>query len=112
MSSPEDLEGRVRRLEQEVERLNARLAEAGRDAAAARLLAGGADRDVAEVRAEFRALTRLLNGLRETQVEDHERLSALEERLVSLEAEMRTGFANVNAGLAQIVTLLSGPGPR
>ena len=102
----------MQRLEQEVERLRARLADAGGDAAAARLLAGGADRDVAEVRAEFRALTRLLNSLRETQVEDHE-------RLVSLEVETRAGFAsvnaefaNVNAGLAQIVTLLSGPESR
>ncbi|CAN5407108.1 hypothetical protein BH23ACT9_BH23ACT9_31400 [soil metagenome] len=45
------------------------LASTSIDAQAARTLAGGADRDVSEVRAELRAHTQVLNALRETQVE-------------------------------------------
>jgi hypothetical protein len=66
-----------------------------------------------------RPLTRLLNSLRETQGEDHERLVSLEVETRAGFASVNAGFANVNAefasvnaGLAQIVTLLSGPGSR
>jgi predicted nucleic acid-binding Zn-ribbon protein len=61
MDEPDDLEPRVEALEGEVEQLRDRVRRSEQDAAAARVLAGGADRDVAdlggevrEFRAEFR----------------------------------------------------------
>lgn len=129
MASPEDLEARVSRLEQEVARLQSRVTETSADAAAARVLAGGADRDVAEMRTEIRegmrAHTRALNALREThaehtvQLRDLSRrlgavegdLTSLSSRLDSLDAEMRAGFAEMRSGMAQIVTLLGGAPP-
>ncbi len=98
MTNPEggDLEARVGRLEEEVVRLRARVERAGENAAAARILAGGADADVADVRTEMRAFRQSLNALRETQVEMSER--------------MEGGFATVNTGMAQVVALLQGMG--
>lgn len=84
----EDLSERVARLERQVADLRERSADAG----AARVLAAGADRDVAEVRAELRAHTGTLNALREDQVD--------------LREEMRQGFASVNASLGRIIELL------
>lgn len=84
----EDLSERVARLERQVADLRERSADAG----AARVLAAGADRNVAEVRAELRAHTGTLNALREDQVD--------------LREEMRQGFASVNASLGRIIELL------
>ena len=104
MASPEeDLERRVSALEENVGRLRGELERARGDAAAARILAGGADRDVGEMRQELRAHTRALNALRETQLEQGDRLTGITGRIDSLEAEMRRGFALVNAGMTQIV---------
>ncbi|MFJ8912308.1 hypothetical protein [Amycolatopsis sp. NPDC102389] len=89
----EELAERVARLE----RLVADLSDRSADAAAARVLAAGADRDVAEVRAELRAHTGTLNALRQDQVD--------------LREEMREGFATVNRSLQQIVGLLGGAQP-
>jgi chromosome segregation ATPase len=113
MSETGDLERRVRRLEQEVPQLRGEVAEVRTEATAARFLAGGADRDVSEVRAELRAHTSALNALREGQRElwDGQREQGV--RIDSLEREMRTGFATVNAGVSQIITLLdSNPRPN
>lgn len=65
--SLEELEQRVTVLESEV-------AVVRQEAAAARALASGADRDVAEYRAELRGHTRVLNALRETQLEHGNKL--------------------------------------
>jgi len=62
------------------------------DAAAARVLAGGADRDVSEVRAELRAHTQALNALRETQLEQAQKMS--------------DGFTTLIVGIAQMTNLL------
>ena len=80
MAEPSDLESRVAALERQVRDLVADLQHSRQDAAAARVLAGGADRDVAEIRTEIRDFreqnTRVLNALREdltdfrTQVND------------------------------------------
>ncbi|MFD5245649.1 hypothetical protein ACFWIW_13945 [Amycolatopsis sp. NPDC058340] len=88
----EELAARVARLERQV----ADLSERSADAAAARVLAAGADRDVTEVRAELRAHTGTLNALREDQND--------------LRDEMRRSFATVNTSLQQIVTLLEAAG--
>jgi predicted TIM-barrel fold metal-dependent hydrolase len=88
----EDLEARLSAPEHKV-------AEVRQDAAAARVLAGAADRDVAEFRQALNAHTQVLNALRETQVEHH-----AETR--KLQAETREGFAKTAAGMAQITSLL------
>ena len=67
--SQENLEGRVNALETTVDDINRRLRSAEQDAAAARVLAGAADRDVTEIRTEIRdfrnATTASFNALRE-----------------------------------------------
>ncbi len=64
------------------------------EAAAARALAAGADRDVADYRSELRGHTRVLTALRETQLEHY--------------AEHKADSAEIKVGLAQIVRLLEG----
>jgi hypothetical protein len=55
MTEPGGVEGRLRRLEQQGAELRDDVGAARQDAADARLLAAGADRDVSDVRAELRA---------------------------------------------------------
>jgi hypothetical protein len=101
------------------------------DAAAARVLAGGADRDVSAFAAKLDAQKALLEALRETQVDQGKKINSLEgemrtrfasveRRLDGLEGrfdglegrfdglvgEMRTGFAKVATGQSAITTLL------
>ena len=61
MTSPEDIERRLKAAES--------------DAAAARVLAAGADRDCSEMKAELRSHTTVLNAVRETQVEQGKTLA-------------------------------------
>jgi chromosome segregation ATPase len=115
----DDLENRVQRLEDEVTRLQESVAVSRSDAAAARILAGGADRDVADMKALLRAHTQTLNALRETQLEQHGQLTSLDTRVTSLDAkidmkvdelrsEMQQGFGMVHTGIAQITALIRG----
>ena len=129
MATPEDIESRLSAVERGVAQLRAQQGLSASDAAAARVLAAGADHDVSEVRAELRAHTSALNALRETQLEQGRRLDRMDGRfdimggrfdgmdgrldgmggrLGALEARMADGFATVGAGMAQIVTLLEG----
>lgn len=85
MSNLDDLERRITAIEDE-------LAVVRQEAAAARALAAGADRDVAEYRAELRGHTRLLGALRETQLAHY--------------AEHKADSAEIKAGIAQISGLL------
>jgi len=105
-SELEDLEARVTALENEMRIVRA-------DVAAARVLAVGADRDVADLKVKLDAHTKLLRALRETQLEQGERLKpletrfdGLETRFDGLETEMRQGFAKLSTGMAYITTLL------
>jgi hypothetical protein len=95
MDSSEDLERRVAAVESEVVLVR-------QEAAAARALAAGADRDVADYRAEMRAHNRGLSALRQTQLEHY--------------AEHKADSAELKAGIAHIVHLLErpdgGPGHR
>jgi hypothetical protein len=84
----EELEGRVTALE--VQLRNVR-----QDAAAARVLAGGADRDVSALAARLDAQTRLLEALRQTQVEDHNAM-----------LELGRGFTGLARGQEMIINLL------
>ena len=122
MATPEDMESRLSAVERGVAQLRAQQGLTASDAAAARVLAAGADHDVSEVRAELRAHTSALNALRETQLEQGRRLDrmdgrfdrmdgrfdGMDGRLDALETRMADGFATVGAGMAQIVTLLEG----
>ena len=99
MTEPNNIEERVSRLERSV-------AEARKDAAAARILAGGADRDVSEMRTELKAHTQTLNALRTTQVEQGKEIRDLRtetrEGFAQLRTEMQHGFSVVAVGMAQI----------
>lgn len=99
MTEPNDIPERVSRLERSV-------AEARKDAAAARILAGGADRDVSEMRSELRTHTTLLNALRETQVDQgkemREGFARTESRFAKVEGDMREGFTQVRNEFAQV----------
>jgi hypothetical protein len=112
----DEFDERVTRLESEV-----RIAR--QDAAAARILAGGADRDVAAMGAtlgQHGAMLEqhgakldvhkvLLDALRETQIEQGQRLFDQGQKIDSLEREMRRGFGMLATGQAQIVALLTRP---
>ena len=136
MATPEDIESRLSAVERGVAQLREQQGLIASDAAAARVLAAGADHDVSEVRAELRAHTSALNALRETQLEQGRRFDRMDARfdgmdgrfdgmdgrldgmggrldgmggrLGGLETRMTDGFATVGAGMAQIVTLLEG----
>jgi chromosome segregation ATPase len=114
----DDVEARITRLEHEVAELREQVALTRSDAAAARVLAAGADRDVSEVRAELRAHTQGLNAMRETQLEQGQEINELRHemregftsqgrRIDALEREMRGGFATMATGMAQITALLT-----
>jgi hypothetical protein len=92
----DDLGARVSALETRVDKLTDRVRHSEQDAAAARVLACGADRDVAELRGEIREFreqnTRVLNAMRED--------------LTDLRQQVNTGFAEMQQqfdGLLQYV---------
>lgn len=112
--SGDNLEARVTALEHKVDAIR-------QDAAAARVLAGAADRDVSELRSELRGHTKVLNALRETQLEQGEQLAAqgaqlaahgaqiagLDAKVGSLDAKVNEGFTKMSIGMAQITALLT-----
>lgn len=120
--SNDDIEARVAILEREVVRLREQVALSSSDAAGARVLAAGADRDVSEVRAELRAHTQALNALRETQLEQgraiagldqrvtglDQKVAGLDQKVAGLDQKVTEGFATLGVGMAQITTLLTG----
>ncbi|MBV9142281.1 MAG: hypothetical protein JO115_15435 [Pseudonocardiales bacterium] len=97
-------------VERNVVELREQLAVTRSDAAAARMLAAGADHDVSEVRAELRAHTQALNVLRETQLEQGWKIDELSRRIDEQGREMREGFAQLATGMAQIAALLTNSG--
>ncbi|MGH4016850.1 MAG: hypothetical protein ACRDSL_23560 [Pseudonocardiaceae bacterium] len=97
---PDDLELRFTRLEHEVARLR-------EEVASARALAALADRDVAEFRNEMRGHRQVLNALRETQLEQGQKIDELDRKIGGLDREMREGFAVQATGMAQITALLT-----
>ncbi len=99
----DDLEPRVEALEEQVRDLTARVRATEQDAAAARVLAGGADRDVGEIRGELRdfrkATTASFNAMRQDFVD-------LRDHVDRGFTEMRGRFDAAAAGQQQIVGLL------
>jgi hypothetical protein len=98
----EDLEPRVRALEEQVRDLKGRVQASEQDAAAARVLAGAADRDVSEFRGEIRdfrrATTASFNALRQDFVD-------LRTHVDDGFTEMRGKFDVMAAGQQRIVGL-------
>jgi hypothetical protein len=96
MAHSNNIEARVSALETEVRDLAHRVRSSEQDAAAARVLAGGADRDVAEMRRETREFreqnTRVLNAMRED--------------LTDLRQRVDGGFAKVDRGFAEMRGIL------
>ena len=105
--SNDDIEIRVTILEREIVQLRKQVALSSSDAAAARVLAAGADHDVSEVRAELRAHTQALNALRETQLELELKVSGLDKKVNGLDQKVTEGFAMLGTGMAQITALLT-----
>ncbi|MCE7009280.1 permease [Kibdelosporangium philippinense] len=104
MAQPDELEARVAALETQVRELADRVRLSEQDAAAARVLAGGADRDVAEIRGEIRdfrqATTSSFNAMRED-------VADLRTQVRDGFTEMRGKFDATAAGQQQIVNLLN-----
>jgi predicted nucleic acid-binding Zn-ribbon protein len=117
MPDHDELEERVAALETQVQGLAERVQRSEHDAAAARVLAGGVDRDVSEIRAEIRDFrdqnNRVLNAMRSDLTDLTSRVDDLSERLDALTERTESGFAHVRgaldasaAGQAHIVELL------
>jgi chromosome segregation ATPase len=92
MTQPDDLESRVTALEGEVRGLAERVRHSEQDAAAARVLAGAADRDVSEFRAEIRDFRQATTAS----------FNAMREDLIDLRQEMNERFTQVNERFAQV----------
>ena len=99
MARLEDLEARVTALEEQTR-------QSRQDAAAARILAGAADRDVSDFKQTLNGHTQVLNSLRETQIEQGQRLGKLESKFDQLDAKIDSGFTKVNISIEQITKLL------
>ena len=113
-----DLEPRVEALENQVRDLTAKVQVTQHDAAAARVLAGAADRDVSEIRGELRdfrnATTASFNALREDFVDLREhvdrKFEQVDQRFEQVDRgfmEMRGRFDAAAAGQQQIVDMLT-----
>lgn len=114
---PGDLESRVSALEKQVHTLSQLVRQSAQDAAAARVLAGAADRDVSQIGDEVRdfrqATTASFNALRQDFVDLRGRVTdgfaevnAKFERVDQGFTEMRGKFDAAAAGQEQIVGLL------
>lgn len=97
--SQDDLERRVESLETTVGDIDRRLRVTEQDAAAARVLAGAADRDVSEIRAEIRdfrqATTTSFNALRQDFVD-------LRQDFVDFRTHVDRRFEQVDQGFAEM----------
>ena len=93
-----------------MDELCARLRRVEKDAAAARILAGGADRDVGEIRTELRELRSEMRsefvdvraGMRSFRDQNNRVLSAMREDLTELRTDMDEGFRKMHEGFRVI----------
>lgn len=106
-----DLETRVAALEARVGELADRLQHSEQDAAAARVLAGGADRDVDQIRGEIRdfrqATTSSFNAMREDLADLRKHVDDGFAKVERGFTDMRGKFDATAAGQEQIVGLLN-----
>jgi hypothetical protein len=103
MAQPPDFEARLSAVETQLGKLAERVQQSQQDAAAARVLAGGADRDVEQIRGEIRDFRQATTSS----------FNAMRDDLTDLRTEVRQGFAEVRgrldgtaAGIEQITGLL------
>jgi uncharacterized protein involved in exopolysaccharide biosynthesis len=87
MAQPDDLEPRVGALEEDVQELRGHVRRSERDAAAARVLAGGAEHNVAAFRSEM-----------------DEFRGEVRSEFADVRAQMRSEFADVRAEIADLRT--------
>ncbi|OHV01005.1 hypothetical protein [Mycobacterium talmoniae] len=90
--SPDNLEARVTKLETQMHRLTERVRASERDAAAARILAGAADRDVTGFRDEIRDFRRATTAS----------FNALRDDVTDLRGYVDTRFTQIDARFAQV----------
>ncbi|MFI9535517.1 hypothetical protein ACIG56_20000 [Nocardia fusca] len=118
MTEKGNFEDRLSALESEMGDIKQRLQRSEKDAAAARVLAGGADRDTSELRIELREFReqnmRLHNAtradiadIRGDITEVRGELGQLNGRVDTLTLEMRSKFDMLTAGQQQIVNLIT-----
>lgn len=91
--------------------LDARVTKLEREMPEARKLASDASKEVGDVRTQLRAHTKLLQALRETQVEQGKEMrqgfAEVSQEFARLEGEMRQGFSVMAVGMAQITAQLA-----
>ena len=104
MADSDALEPRVSALESQMNELTARVRRSERDAAAARVLAGGADRDVEQLRGEMRDLRQTMTSGFNATREDFVDLRGYIDRGF---AEMRGKFDMTAAGLQHLADMLT-----
>ncbi len=112
MSSLEELEQRIAAMESDMARVTAmesEIAVVRQEAAAARALAAGADRDVAEYRAELRGHTRVLGALRETQLEQGRAIIRLSATVGHIRDQHGASLAHITDLLSQLIERDDGP---
>ncbi len=113
-----DLEPRVEALENQVRDLTAKVQVTQQDAAAARVLAGAADRDVSEIRGELRdfrnATTANFNAMRQDFVDLRQDFADLREHVDRKFEQVDQGFMEMRgrfdaaaAGQQRIVDMLT-----
>jgi predicted nucleic acid-binding Zn-ribbon protein len=93
-----------------MDELRARLRRVEEDAAAARILAGGADRDVGEIRTELRELRSEMRSefadvraeMRDFREQNNRVLSAMRTDVVDLRTHMDEGFRKMHEGFRVI----------
>jgi chromosome segregation ATPase len=135
MSDDNEFAVRLDAVERNVAAARSDAAAARTDAAAARQLASAAYEDMSNMQLALNAHFRVLNALRETQLDHGRRLESLEGRFTGLETrftgiegrfdgietrftgiegrfdgletEMREGFSVLNVGMAQITAMLT-----
>lgn len=118
MTQPNGMEARVTELEVKVRELSEQVRISVHDAAAARVLAGGADREVNEVRDELRdfrrAVTSNFNAMRQEMNERFarvdERFDKIDERFAEVDenfVEVRGKFDVAAAAQQRIVDMLT-----
>lgn len=105
VAGDDDLEARVSALEQQVRDLSGRVQVSEQDVAAARVLAGAADRDVSAIQAELRdfrqATNTSFNALRQDVVDLRQDFGALRDHVDQ-------GFRQVNQAFTEVRGKLDG----
>lgn len=113
----DDLEARVAALEQRTQELADQVRESRQDAAAARILAGGVDREVGELQSEFRdfrqAMTASLNALRADAVDLRahvdERFDQVNEGFIEMRGRLDASAAGQQMIAEMIQSLIDKP---